>query len=94
MSWSLKDRHFVGVGAAVCAVCCAGLLLALLGIAGAAATVAAFVFAGAVFAAAADAGALVAMWRHRRHSNSTEPGAPNNGAVDLAVTTGQRAEIR
>ena len=66
MSPSLKDRHLVGAGAAACAVCCAAPLLTLLGVAGAAATVATFVFAGLVFALVVAAGALLAVWNQRR----------------------------
>lgn len=43
MNLSLKERHLYGAGAAACAVCCAAPIFTVLGIAGAAATVATFV---------------------------------------------------
>jgi hypothetical protein len=60
VSFSLKDRHLYGAGAAACAVCCAAPILTVLGIAGAGATVANFLFTGVVFAGVVAAGALVA----------------------------------
>jgi hypothetical protein len=66
MNVSLKDRHVFGMGAAACAVCCAAPLLAFLGLAGAAATVATFVIAGVVFGLVVAAGALLAVWNLRR----------------------------
>lgn len=81
---SLKDRHLFGAGAAACAVCCAVPLLTLLGIAGAAATVATFVFAGVVFGLVVAAGALLAVWsqrRQRQREACTPYAAP--GPVDL-----------
>lgn len=66
MNLTLKDRHLYGAGAAACAVCCAAPILTLLGIAGAAATVATFVFAGAVFGLVVAAAAAIAVWNQRR----------------------------
>jgi hypothetical protein len=48
MSATWKDRLLLGAGAGACAVCCAAPLLAFLGIAGVAATIGTFVFAGAL----------------------------------------------
>lgn len=85
MSMSLKDRHLFGAGATVCAVCCAVPLLALLGIAGAAATVATFVFAGAVFGLVVAAGALLAVWNQRRQRQRAVCADPGSGPVDLEL---------
>ena len=49
MSATWKDRLLLGAGAGACVVCCAAPLLAFLGIAGAAATIGTFVFAGGAF---------------------------------------------
>lgn len=90
MKLSFKDRHLYGAGAAACAVCCAAPILALLGIAGAAATVATFVFAGAVFGIVVALGAVLAVWTQRRRSRNTTcaPDAgPAAGPVDLELTT-------
>ena len=86
MSLSLKDRHLFGAGAAACAVCCAAPLLALLGVgvAGAAATVVTFLFAGAVFGMVVAAGALVAVWNQRRPRRG-EACASGPGAVDIEL---------
>jgi hypothetical protein len=85
---SLKDRHLFGVGAAACAMCCAAPLLTPLGVAGAAATVATFVFAGLVFGLVMAAGTLVAVWQQRRRRGDTAcaPTQPPEGAIDLALT--------
>lgn len=87
---SLKDRHLFGVGAAACAVCCAAPLLTLLGIAGAAATVATFVFAGVVFGLVVAAGTLLAVWTQRRH-RQREACTPESaqGPVDLEFSAGR-----
>ena len=66
MNLSLKDRHLFGAGAAACAVCCAAPLLTLLGVAGAAATMAALVFAGVMFGLVVAVGASMAVWQQRR----------------------------
>jgi len=66
VSFSLKDRHLYGAGAAACAVCCAAPVLTVLGVAGAAATLATFLFAGVVFALVVAAGALLAVRTQRR----------------------------
>jgi uncharacterized protein (DUF58 family) len=79
---SLKDRHLFGAGAAACAVCCAVPLLTLVGIAGAAATVATFVFAGVVFGLVVAAAALLAVWSQRRQ-RQREACTPDAGPVDL-----------
>lgn len=85
MSVSLKDRHLVGAGAAACAVCCAVPLLTLLGVAGAAATVATFIFAGAVFGLVVAAGAMLAVWRQRRHRNR-QSCATDQGPFDVELS--------
>ncbi len=86
MSLSLKDRHLYGAGAAACAVCCAAPLLTLLGVgvAGAAATVATFVFAGIVFGLVVAAGALLAVWNQRRRAPQCAEGP---GPVDIEIST-------
>lgn len=66
MNLSLKDCHLFGTVAAACAVCCAAPLLTLLGVVGAAATVATFVFVGVVFGLVVAAGAFLAVWNQRR----------------------------
>jgi hypothetical protein len=63
---SLKDRHFYGVGATACAVCCAAPLLTLLGVAGTAATIATFAFAGIVFGLVVATATTLAVWQQRR----------------------------
>ena len=85
MKLTLKDRHLYGAGAAACAVCCATPILALLGIAGAAATAVTFIFAGTVFALVVAASALLAIWRQRRIGRDN-PCAPETGPVDLQLT--------
>lgn len=76
MSRSLQDRHLVGAGAAACAVCCAAPLLTVFGIAGAAAAVATFIFAGLAFGLVVAAATLATVWRRRRMSRrcSSAPG--------------------
>lgn len=86
MNPSLKDRHLFGAGAAACAVCCAAPLLTLLGVAGAAATVATFVFAGVVFGLVVAAGALLAVWNQRRQRRR-DACAPEVGPVEVAFST-------
>ena len=86
MSSSFKDRHLVGAGAAACAVCCAAPVLTLLGVAGAAATIAAFVFAGVVFGLVVAAGALVAVLRQRRQ-RTRQSSAVRQGPVDVELST-------
>lgn len=63
---SRTDRHLLGAGAAACAVCCAPPLLGLLGIVGAAATVATFVLAGVVFAVVVGVATGLALLARRR----------------------------
>lgn len=84
---NFKDRHLFGAGAAACAVCCASPILAVLGIAGAAATVATFVFAGAVFGVVVAAGAALAYLTQRRRSRAATCGPTPPGPVDLELTT-------
>ena len=86
---SLKDRHVWGAGAAACAVCCAVPLMTLLGIgvAGTAATVATFAFAGGIFAVVVGVGSLAAVWTQRRRRRADEPGTA--GLVDLELTPGR-----
>ena len=86
MSLSLKDRHLFGVGAAACAVCCAAPVLTLLGVAGAAATLATFAFAGLVFGLVVGAGALAAALVHRRQRTRQSPAVPQ-GPVDVELFT-------
>lgn len=88
MNPNLKDRHLFGAGAAACAVCCAAPLLTLLGVAGAAATVATFVFAGVVFGLVVAAGALLAVWSQRRQRRR-DACAPEVGPVDVALSARQ-----
>jgi uncharacterized protein (DUF58 family) len=86
VSFSLKDRHLFGAGAAACAVCCAAPLLTLLGVAGAAATVATFLVAGVVFGLVVAAGALFAVWLQRRQRNR-HPCATDQGPVEIELST-------
>lgn len=86
MTPSLKDRHLFGAGAAACAVCCAAPLLTLLGVAGAAATLATFVFAGVVFGLVVAAGTLLAVWNQRRRHRKV-PCVPEAGSVDVELST-------
>lgn len=84
---SLKD-HLFGAGAAACAVCCAAPLLTLLGVAGAAATVATFMFAGLVFGFVVAAGTILAVWQQRRQRRSTACAptqGPAGGPVDIEL---------
>lgn len=64
----MRDRHLLGAGAAACAVFCAPLLLALVGIAGggAAATIATAAFAGIAFGLVILVAAVFAFLRMRR----------------------------
>ena len=82
MNLSFKDRHLFGAGAASCAVCCAAPLLTLLGVAGAAATMATFLVAGVVFGLVVAAGALLAVWNQRREWGR-EICATEVGTVDV-----------
>jgi HAMP domain-containing protein len=88
MNPSLKDRHLFGMGAVACAVCCAAPLLTLLGVAGAAATAATFVFAGVVFGLVVAAGALLAVWNQRRQRRR-ETCMTDVGPVDVALSARQ-----
>lgn len=84
---SLKDRHLLGAGAAACAVCCAVPLMTLLGIgvAGTAATLATFAFAGLTFAVVVGLGTLAAVWTQRRRRRTDEATAPRS--MELELTT-------
>ena len=86
MSFSFKDRHVFGAGAAACAVCCAAPVLTLLGVAGAAASIATFVFAGVVFGLVVAAGALAAVLRQRRQHTRQSSAVPR-GPVDVELST-------
>lgn len=80
MNLSFKDRHLFGAGAAACAVCCAAPILTALGVAGAAATLATFVFAGLVFGVVVAVGAVAAVWNQRRRRAADSGCATNVGA--------------
>jgi hypothetical protein len=69
-------------------VCCAAPLLTLLGVAGAAATVAAFVFACVVFGLVVAVGALLAVWTQRRQQRRTSC-TPDGGMVDVGLSARQ-----
>jgi hypothetical protein len=81
---SPKDRHLIGAGAAACAVCCAAPLLTVLGLAGAMATVATFVFAGVVFGLVVAAGAVFAVWKVRRQARCAPSGS---GSVEVELSS-------
>lgn len=85
MNFSLKDRHLLGAGAAACAVCCAAPVLTLLGVAGAAATVATFVFAGLVFGLVVASGAVLAVWNKRRRRNGEVACSTEAGPMDVEI---------
>lgn len=85
MNPSLKDRHLFGASAVACAVCCAAPLLTLLGVAGAAAAVATFIFAGVAFGLVVAAGALLAVWNQRRQRRR-DACATDVGPVDVALS--------
>ena len=81
----IKDRHLVGAGLAACAVCCAPPLLAFLGIAGVAATIATFLIVGAVFGLVVGAAALIAVWHQRRQARRRGC-AGDVGPVDIELS--------
>ena len=85
MNLSLKDRHLFAAGAAACGVCCAAPLLTLLGVAGAAATVATFLFAGVMFGLVVAAGALMAVWNQRRERRG-QACTTDAGPVDVELS--------
>lgn len=89
MSVTFRDRHLFGVGAAACAVCCAAPILTLLGVAGAAAAVATFVFAGLVFGLVVAVGALVAVWNQRRRRSAAVECSTDAGPVSVDLSVGQ-----
>lgn len=84
MSATWKDRLLLGAGAGACAVCCAGPVLAFLGIAGAAGTVGTFVFAGAAFAVVVGVAVLIAMVQRRRVEHRAVCD-PRTGPVDVVL---------
>lgn len=86
MNLSFKDRHLVGAGVAACAVCCAAPVLTLLGVAGAAATIATFLFAGVVFGLVVAAGALAAVLRQRRQ-RARQSSPISEGPVDVELSS-------
>jgi len=81
----IKDRHLVGAGVAACAVCCAAPILAFLGIAGVASTVATFAFAGVAFGLVVGAAALLAVW-HRRRQTRRHACPTAVGPVDIELS--------
>ena len=89
MKRALKDRHLVGAGAAACAVCCAAPILTALGVAGAAATVATFVFAGVIFGLIVAVATILAVWRQRRMAHRPKS---TLGPVDLPLSVPRRPE--
>jgi hypothetical protein len=78
MSLSLKHRQLFG--AAAWAVCCVAPLLTPFAVAGAAATLPTFIFAGVVFGL--EVGALLAVWNQRRQQ-PREVCAPDVGPDDV-----------
>lgn len=87
MSFSIKDRQIFGLGAAACAVCCATPVLTAMGIAGAAATVGAALFAGVVFGIVVAAGAALTLLaaRSRRTTECSSTADTPAGPVDVTV---------
>lgn len=85
MTFSLKDRHLFGAGAAACAVCCAAPLMTLLGVAGAAATFTTFAFAGVVFGSVVAAGSIFAVWSQRRQRDRCVDEVGSTG-VEVSLT--------
>jgi uncharacterized protein (DUF58 family) len=87
VSAGLEDRHLLGAGAAACIVCCAPPILALLGIAGAGAvaSIATVVLAGAAFAAVVMAASLLALWARRRVPGPASR-RTDDGPVELTIT--------
>ena len=72
-------------------------LLALIGIAGAAATVATFVFAGAVFALVVAGAAAIAVWRRRtvrRAASCSTTVGSGTDPVDVQLMTTPPQDIR
>ena len=84
MSATWKDRLLLGAGAGACAVCCAAPLLAFLGIAGAAATIGTFVFAGGAFAVVVGLAGLVVVLQRRR-TERLAACDPQAGPVDIVL---------
>ena len=93
MSAAWKDRLLLGAGAVACAVCCAGPLLAFLGIAGAAATVGTFVFAGGAFAVVVGLASLVVVLQRRR-AQRLAACDPHAGPVDIVLGPSPSDEAR
>jgi len=86
MTFAFKDRHVLGAGAAACAVCCAAPVLTALGVAGAAATLATFVFAGLVFGVVVAFGAVFAVWNQRRRRSAAPGCTPDSGPQDVEIS--------
>lgn len=90
MSTVVRNRHLAGTGAPACAVCCAGPVLGLLGLAGtgAAATAAAFLFAGVMFAVGSVPGLACrarTVWSPPCNPTRTSAGfTPRTGGVFVA----------
>ena len=82
MKMPFKDRQLFGLGAAACAVCCAGPILVFLGIAGTAATIATFVFAGAAFGLVVAGATLFAVLKQQL---SRKQRAVESGLVDIEI---------
>jgi hypothetical protein len=72
----VRNRNVVGVGAAACAVCCAGPVLAFFGIAGAGAlaTAATVALAGLAFGMVVLVATILAFWMRRRATKAADPG--------------------
>lgn len=90
MNVSFKDRHLFGAGAAACAVCCAAPILTVLGIAGAAATIATLVFAGLVFGVVVAGGAAFAVWNQRRRRAAESRCVTVDGPQDVEISLAPR----
>ncbi|WP_330473433.1 hypothetical protein [Terrabacter sp. C0L_2] len=86
MKTPLKDRHVDGVGAAACTLCCAAPLVAMLGLAGAAATAVAFTLAGLTFAIVV-AGTGIALTLARRRAERAQH-CPRGAAGPVDVSIG------
>lgn len=89
MTFTLKDRHLAGVGAAACAVCCAAPLVGLLGLAGAAATAFTLAFAGLAFALVVAALTVGATVLRRRSAQRHPCPQSQDGPVDVTIGPAQ-----
>jgi len=90
VSW-FKDVYLVGAGAAACAVCCAAPLLTVLGVAGAAATIATFMFARVVFGLVVAVAVATALAVWRQYRLSARP-CSIPGPVDVPLSVHRRDE--